>query len=50
MTFQRKFGTSPDELNEDDYKKYLEVQKLKKLWGKDIDLKHPLLMEIKSKL
>lgn len=50
MTYQRKFGSSVDELNEEYYQKYLEVEKLKKLWGKDIDTRHPLLIEIKSKL
>ncbi len=26
------------------------MEKLKKLWGRDVDTKHPLLLEIKSKL
>ena len=28
----------------------MEVQKLKKLWGKDMDTQHPLLLEIKNKM
>jgi hypothetical protein len=50
MTNQRRFGASLDEFNEEDYQKYLEVEKLKKLWGKDVDTRHPLLLEIESKL
>ncbi len=50
LTFQKKFGNSVEEFSEEDYQKYLEVEKLKKLWGKDVDTKHPLLLEIKSKL
>jgi hypothetical protein len=50
MTFQRRFGTSVDEFAEEDYQKFLEVEKLKKLWGKDVDNRHPLLLEIEAKL
>jgi hypothetical protein len=50
LTFQKKFGNTVEEFSEEDYQKYLEVEKLKKLWGKDVDTKHPLLLEIKSKL
>lgn len=50
QTFQRRFGTTVDEFAEEDYQKYLEVEKLKKLWGKDVDNKHPLLLEIEKKL
>lgn len=44
VTMQRKFGTSVDEFADEDYQKFLEVEKLKKLWGKDIDTRHPLLL------
>jgi hypothetical protein len=50
VTNQRKFGTSVDEFAEQDYQKFLEVEKLKRLWGKDVDTKHPLLLEIEGKL
>jgi hypothetical protein len=45
-TYQRKFGTSVDEFAEADYQKFVEVEKLKKMWGKDMDTRHPLLLEI----
>ena len=44
ITFQRKFGTSVDQFDDEDYEKYLEVEKLKKLWGREMDTKHPLLL------
>lgn len=50
MTFQRKFGNRVEEFSEEDYQKFLEVEKLKKLWGKDVDTRHPLLLEIEGKL
>jgi regulator of replication initiation timing len=49
-TFQRKFGSSVDELNNEDYKKYLELEKLKKTTGNEIAPNHPLLMELNQKL
>ena len=50
ITFQRKFGTSVEEFGQEDYNKYIELERLKKLWGKEVDTKHPLLIEISGKL
>lgn len=50
QTFQRKFGSSVDELNNEDYKKYLELERLKKTSGNEIAPNHPLLVELNQKL
>lgn len=47
---QRKFGTTVDELNVEDYNKYVELEKLKKTLGSEIDPNHPLAIELDSKL
>lgn len=39
-----------DELNNEDYKKYLELEKLKKTSGYEIAPNHPLLLELNEKL
>jgi hypothetical protein len=49
-TFQRKFGSSPDELTNEDYKKYLELQRLKKATGNEVEPTHPLVVELNQKL
>jgi hypothetical protein len=50
LTFQRKFGTSLEELNEEDYQKYLELEKLKKISGNELENTHPLILELDKKL
>ena len=50
QTHQRKFGTSVEELDNDDYQKYLESEKLRRSMGKEVDRSHPLLAEIEGKL
>ena len=39
-----------DELNNEDYKKYLELERLKKTTGNEIEPTHPLLIELNKKL
>lgn len=50
QTFQRKFGSSVDELNNEDYKKYLELERLKKSTGNEVEPTHPLVVELNKKL
>ena len=46
QTFQRKFGSSVDELTNEDYKKYLDLQRLKKATGNEVEPTHPLVVEL----
>ena len=46
QTFQRKFGSSVDELTNEDYKKYLELQRLKKVTGNEVEPTHPVVLEL----
>jgi hypothetical protein len=39
-----------DELTNEDYKKYLELQKLKKATGNELEPSHPLVVELNKKL
>lgn len=50
QTFQRKFGSSVDELTNEDYKKYLDLQRLKKATGNEVEPTHPLVVELNEKL
>lgn len=50
QTFQRRFGSSVDELTNEDYKKYLELQRLKKSTGNEVEPMHPLVVELNEKL
>ena len=50
ITFQRKFGSVPEELPLEDYAKYVEFQKIKERVGGDMDFTHPLLEEVQGKL
>ncbi len=50
QTYQRKFGTSVDELNEEDYQKYLQLETLRRESTTELDPEHPLVKEIEEKL
>ena len=49
-TFQKKFGNSVNELSNEDYKKYVELEGLKKTLGDELEPTHPLLVELKGKM